>query len=263
MPSHTYYWVGRYRDAGLANLRAMSIDMDKAAHDASSVHDPFVQPYHNHNISFGLGGALIAGDGDTALKIARPLVSAASKPGNMVAKSVAGMGLVALALFAPDELLALSQPSNPTMADYWHYARGEAFAARGDAAAVRAEAKAVRSAPQLPASVPARTVAVFATTYQIAHHVLLGRAAMIDHDYRTAIVEFARGATLEEGEDYSRMSDPPNWWYPVRRSLAEAKLASGDVAGARADVELILKRRPREPGTLALVKKMGIHAPKG
>jgi len=257
MASHTYYWIGRYRDAGLVNLRAMSIGMETAAHAGNSAaHDPFSLPYHNHNIRFGLGGALMAGDGDTALKIARPLVRSASVPGNIVSKSVAGVGLIALALFAPDDLLAMPKPSNTVMSDYWHYARGEALARRADAAGVRAEEKAMRLAPELPASIPTRQVVTFATTYRIAHAVLLGRAAMIDEDYRTAIGYFANAARLEEGKEYSRMSDPPNWWYPVRRSLAEARLASGDWAGARSDALVTLNRRPRDPRTLALLDRI-------
>lgn len=31
-------------------------------------------PYHAHNVIFGLGGAMMAGDGRTALNLARPLV---------------------------------------------------------------------------------------------------------------------------------------------------------------------------------------------
>jgi len=253
MPSHTYYWIGRYRDAGIVNLRAVEIGIANAARSK----DPaaFAQQYHAHNVNFGLGGSLIAGDRDTALAIARPLVAAANVPGEkIIGKPVAGVGLIALGLFAPDELLAMPQPTNATMADYWHYARGEAFAARGDAAGVRAEEKAMRLVAETPPKAPAQIIAVRNTTYQIAHQVLLGRAAMIERDYPAAIAAFAKGAALEEGKEYSRMSDPPAWWYPVRRSLVEARLASGDIAGARADAEATLKRRPKEPGTLALLK---------
>ena len=257
MPSHTYYWVGRYRDAGLMNLRAMSIGMDQAAHSGGEGdHDPFALPYHNHNVRFGLGGALLAGDADTALKIARPLLSAATKPGSIVSKTAAGVGLIALGLFAPDQLLAMPQPANEIMTDYWHYARGEALAARRDAEGVRSEQRAMRLAPEVPATIPPRTVAILATTYQIAHFVLQGRAAMIDRDYPGAIAAFAKATALEETPEYSRMSDPPNWWFPVRRSLAEARLASGDLKGARADALLTLKRRPRDPGSLALLAKL-------
>jgi len=255
MPSHTYYWIGRYRDAGIVNLRAVEIGIANAAKSRNPA--AFAQQYHAHNVNFGLGGSLISGDRDTALAIARPLVAAANVPNDQIVnKSVAGTGLIALGLFAPDELLAMPQPTNATLADYWHYARGEAFAARGDAVGVRAEEKAMRLVPDSPPKTPPRMVAVRNTTYQIAHQVLLGRAAMVERDYSAAIAAFEKGAGLEEGKDYSRMSDPPAWWYPVRRSLVEARLAAGDMAGARADAEATLKRRPKEPGTLALMQRI-------
>lgn len=257
MPSHTYYWVGRYRDAGLVNLRAIQIGMANAAKISPPPKEgAFAQRYHSHNVNFGLGGALIAGDPDTALAIARPLLAAANATDSKVSKGLAGFGLIALAEFAPDELMAMQQPSNAMMSDYWHYARGEVFAARGDAASVRVEEKAMRPSPELPAGTPPQAVAMYRTTYQIAHQVLLGREAMVERDYPRAIAAFQKAATLEEGKDYSRQMDPPAWWYPVRRSLAEARLASGDVAGARADAKATLDRRPREPGTLSLMAKL-------
>lgn len=258
MPSHTYYWVGRYRDAGIVNLRAVNIGIDEATNAAppAKQQGAFAQLYHTHNVNFGLGGALIAGDSETALAIARPLVAAANKPESTVNKRVAGVGLIALGLFAPEELLAMPQPSSKMMTDFWHYARGEAFAIRGDAANVRIEEKAMRLTPDLPPSITSRSAAIVATTYEIAHNILLGRAAMIERDYPTAIVAFAKAAELEEGKEYSRMSDPPNWWYPVRRNLAEARFAAGDISGALADAALTLKRRPNEPGALALLKRM-------
>lgn len=257
MPSHTFYWVGRYRDAGTVNRQAVEISIANAATAAAGpAQDDFSQRYYSHNVNFGLGGALIAGDKETALAIARPLVAEASKPDSKINKSLGGVGLIALGLFAPDELLAMPEPTSKMMVDYWHYARGEALAGLGKAEAVRAEEKAMRPAPELPAGASPRMATIYGTTYQIAHAILLGRAAMIDRDYPAAIAAFEKAAALEEGKDYSRMSDPPAWWYPVRRSLAEARFAAGDTAGARADAEATLARRPKEPGTLALLQRM-------
>lgn len=41
--------------------------------------------------------------------------------------------------------------------------------------------------------------------------------------------------------------DPPVVWYPTRRSLAAAMLASGDAAGARAKVLELLEDWPGDP----------------
>jgi hypothetical protein len=43
-----------------------------------------------------------------------------------------------------------------------------------------------------------------------------------------------------------QFSDPPAFWYPVRRDVAAALLASGDAAGARTAAEESLRLRPRD-----------------
>jgi hypothetical protein len=53
------------------------------------------------------------------------------------------------------------------------------------------------------------------------------------------------------------MSDPPAWYYPVRRDVAVAMLATGDRAGARTQAYSALKYRAKDPGTLALLLKLG------
>ena len=63
-------------------------------------------------------------------------------------------------------------------------------------------------------------------------------------------------AELQEGDDFSSVSDPPAWHYPVRRDLAAALLAKGDVAGARKEAQGALKYRPKDPGTLALLSTL-------
>jgi hypothetical protein len=52
------------------------------------------------------------------------------------------------------------------------------------------------------------------------------------------------------------LTDPPGWYYPVRRDLAEALLASGDRVGARREADAALKYRAKDPGTLALLKRL-------
>ena len=57
--------------------------------------------------------------------------------------------------------------------------------------------------------------------------------AMLDHRPPDAIIAFQQAAELQEGVEFSLMTDPPAWYYPVRRDLAAALLVSGDTAGAR------------------------------
>jgi hypothetical protein len=68
---------------------------------------------------------------------------------------------------------------------------------------------------------------------------------MIDGDAAAAVTAFGRAAELQgKGEEGG---DPPVIWYPTRRSLAAAMLASGDAAGARARVLELLEDWPNDP----------------
>jgi hypothetical protein len=61
----------------------------------------------------------------------------------------------------------------------------------------------------------------------------------------------------QENAKFSKYSDPPAWYYPVRRDLAAALLAGGDLAGARAEANAALAYRPKDPGSLAVLQQAG------
>ena len=259
MPSHTYYWVGRYQDAADTNMRAVEIGIDNAR--ALGLPPPdgvWGLPYHAHNVTYGLGGALEAGDAKTALALGRPLVrrSQASTTAAPYGQLVAANGYFAFARFAaPDEVLALPAPKLPVLLAAWHYARGEAWARKGDADAVRREAAAIEGHTGHLSSDDGSQQGQQLTF--IARDVLVGRAAMMQHRPADAIIAFRKAAEAQEGEDFSAISDPPAWYYPVRRDLAEALLESGDKPGARREAQAALVYRAKDPLTLALLRRLG------
>jgi len=258
MPSHTYYWVGRYEDAAKANVRAVELGIENAKRLGLPPPDGvWGLPYHSHNVTFGLGGALEAGDAEIALKLGRPLVtrSQAKDDAAPYAQMIAANGYYAMARFAdPAEVLALPEPKLPFLQAAWHYARGEAFARRNDVAAVRKEATAIHGISgelnKDDGSLQAQIM-----TY-IARNVLVGRAAMMEHRPSDAAIAFAQAAELQESDDFSSVSDPPAWHYPVRRDLAAALLEQGDAAGAKREAQAALKYRPKDPGTVALLSAL-------
>lgn len=257
MPSHTYYWVGRYQEAAEANWRAVQIGIDTAKRlNLPPPDGVWGLPYHSHNVIFGLGGALMSGDKAIGLGLGRPLVLRAqtrdaTSPGGQL---LSALGYEAMARFAdPAEVLALPQPKLPYLVAAWHYARGEAFARKEDIAGVRAEAAAIRGVPTTFKDDDGATAAQQMTF--IARNVLNGRSAMMDGHFDEAAVAFREAAELQENTKFSNFSDPPAWYYPVRRDLAAALLAKGDLAGARTEANAALAYRPKDSGSLAILQQ--------
>ncbi len=256
MPSHTYYWVGRYQAATDANVRAVAVGIgDAKAAKAPGPDGAFTLPYHAHNVHFGVGGALLAGDARNALALAAPVLRALPQRPNASAfeQMVGGTAYFAHGRFA-DPAVVLALPDAPAkmgyLRAYRHYARGEAFARLGDARGVRAEAAAIpRSAGPIGREDSTRQAT---NLMRIAKAVLLGRAAMIERRYDDAIHAYAQAARFNEDKAMAEFNDPPIWWYSPRRSLAAALLAAGRPQDALREADAALAQRPLDPVTLAV-----------
>ena len=79
---------------------------------------------------------------------------------------------------------------------------------------------------------------------------------MLEHRYHDAAVVFREAAELQENSDFRLYSDPPVWWYPVRRDFAAALLAAGDLAGARKEIESSLALWPKDAVALSIRSKL-------
>lgn len=256
MPSHTYYWVGRYHDATEANVRAVAVGLaDARAARAVAPDGAFALPYHAHNVHFGVGGALLAGDAADALALSAAVLRVLPTRRKLAPfeQMVGGTAYFAQGRFA-DPAAALALPEPPArmvyLRGYRHYARGEVYARLGDATGVRAEAAAI----PYPAGPLERADASRQATnlLRIAKAVLLGRAAMIERRYDAAIRAYAQAARFDEDRSMSEWNDPPIWWYPPRRSLAAALLAAGKPVDALREANAALARRPLDPVTLGV-----------
>ncbi|MDF7774462.1 hypothetical protein P1X14_04320 [Sphingomonas sp. AOB5] len=252
MPSHTYYWIGRYADAATSNLRAVNLGIENAKRLKLPEPDGvWTLIYHGHNVHFGMGGALMSGDATTGLALARPMIEMSKRSGKLgnFQQLVLGQAFVTVAKFAPvEEMLAIPRPSDENAAAQalWHYARGEALARKGDAKAIRAEARAV------PGRLAGDKSGVASRVLRISRYVLEGRAAMLEGRYDRAAKLFGKAAAIEEVDPIKSYSDPPIWWYPVRRDIAAALLAKGDAAGAVREATASLNLRPNDPAALEI-----------
>ena len=268
MPSHTYFWLGRYQDAADANVHA--VELGKANVARLGLPEPmgvWDLPYHAHNVIFGLGGAMMAGDSRTALMLGRPLVehSVARAEAGPISQLLAAAGYFALARFEePAVALALPEPKLPYLKAAWHYARGGGFAFRRDGAGLAAEIAAIPEKIAPPPHAPGDQAdededdppKAPDQMLGIVKHVLQGRAAMLDGKPAAAAAAYLAAATIEESDDFSRFNDPPAFWYPVRRDYAAALAASGDKPGARRELAASLRLRPRDPVAEALLVEL-------
>jgi tetratricopeptide (TPR) repeat protein len=259
MPSHTYYWVGRYADAADANRIAVQIGEHQAM--AMDSEDPMAVwgiPYHAHNVIFGLGGAMMADDSRTALMLARPMVERAQarEEGSYFGQLLMSSAYFAMARFeAPQIVLELEEPRLPYLKAAWRYARGEALAFLGDIEG--AEREVAKIPLEVEVEVEEDRLAAADQMLDITRAVLTGRIAMMEGRYGAAAESFEEAATIEETEDFSRFSDPPAFWYPVRRDLAQALLAAGDEEGALREARKTLEVRPRDPVAEEIISKAG------
>jgi tetratricopeptide (TPR) repeat protein len=235
MASHTYLRLGYYEDAAATNAKALNVDSVHA--EATNLPGGLGAPdYYGHNLSMGLAGALMSGDGPLAVKFADDVSVALPKNPYM-----AGRMVVAYGRYAPDKALALPEP---TSGDYpkvmWRYARGEAYAAKGDVQGLHQEAAAL--ADQLQAKPKLNDFEK--NQASLARQVLEGRIAMLEGRPADAARIFGEAAAAQDKHDWG--TDPPPWWYPVRRSLAAAQLKLGQPAEAAKQAEASLKAWPQD-----------------
>jgi tetratricopeptide (TPR) repeat protein len=260
MAAHTLMHVGEYENVALVDAQALKVDADVEAR--LGYPGPLsAQMYYLHNYTFGLAGALMAGDGRLAVKyadhagVAFPAgrddfriaipggVTRSTTPGEQRTTADA-RALVAYGRYAPDRALALSDaPGDKLIVRvYRHYARGEGYAAKGDAAGVQREAEVLKG---LWTEAGKTNEFGSVNIALIGSQVLAGRAALMTGDPAKAAQSFASAAELQEkAYPVAKAFDPPPWWYPVRRSLAYADLAAGKPADAAREARASLKDWP-------------------
>jgi tetratricopeptide (TPR) repeat protein len=271
MAAHTLMHVGQYERVATVDAAALKVDSDVEA-ELGYAGPLSSQVYYLHNYTFGLGGALMAGDSRLALKYADH--AAVAFPASFDHGTVAmpagvtrtadpierrttaqARGLVAYGRYAPARALALIEaPGDPHIVKvYRHYARGEAFAARGDAAGVQREADAAAAEGALAQRVAEGGTVTIA---YIARDVLAGRAALMNGQPGKAAELFAAATARQESAfPFKDNFDPPPWWYPVRRSLAAADLAAGKTDDAVREAKTSLAAWPQDALALKVLSQ--------
>ncbi|HEY0112787.1 MAG TPA: hypothetical protein VGB59_06500 [Allosphingosinicella sp.] len=246
MPSHTFYGVGRYKDAAAVNVLALAVDKRyerKVAPPASA----YRTGLYRHNNHFAIESALMRGDGKTALLMADNFRERfpSEEPG--FGAIIRAATWYAYGLHAdPAAMLRMAEPDQKNVVARLvrHYARGEALARAGDSKGVKGEAASMAALLAGPdgRALSSKQLQAFLPMMQ---KVLEGRAAMMEKRFADAATVYREGMVLQGQAGFG--SDPPPFWYSVRRSLGAALLASGDAAGARLQFQETLKEWPNDP----------------
>lgn len=224
MPSHIYIRVGRYRDAAIANEKAIAVDRDYLAQcHAQGIYPLAYVPHNQHFLWFS---AMFEGDSDLAIKSANQLVEMIDKnkmrePGLGTLQHFYSIPLYTLTRFGKwEEILTQPQPADDLKYPngIWHYARGLALNAQGQLTSAKQELdqlKAIVNDPAL-AKVTIWDINSTKSILEIATEVLAGEIAAKEGNYQQALDHLQQAVTMEDNLNYD---EPADWSTPARQNL--------------------------------------------
>jgi tetratricopeptide (TPR) repeat protein len=249
MPGHIYQRVGRYADVIKANQLAIIADEDYISQCRAQGLYPL--GYYPHNIHFLWFGATMAGQSELAISAARK--TANSIPAEVVKQMPILQSFLlvedyALVRFGKwDEILKLPALRYDSLftRGVRHYARGMAFARKGDQSRARKELgmlKTVAADPQLIATPASMSANLPDAVLRIASETLAGEIATEERRYDQAIAHLETAVRLQDALAYT---EPDDWHYPTRHSLAAVLMLAGRAAEAETVYWDDLSRHPK------------------
>ena len=244
MPAHIYQRIGRYSDAVRSNELAIAADEDYITQ--CQAQGLYPMGYYPHNIHFLWFAATADGQSKLSIESAR---KSASKVADEALQQVSLLAIFrvvpyyALTRFGRwDEMLRESEPPafSPYSRGIWHYGRGIAFVRKGEpdkADQELAKIKELLTDKTLEQSLfsPNTGLAVLS----IAPEVLAGEIEAAKKNYDKAIAHLERAVRLEDALIYT---EPAEWHYPPRQTLAAVLLQANRAAEAETVYWADLKR---------------------
>ena len=251
MPSHIDVRVGSWKNAILANAKAIEADARYRAH---SPQQGFYRVYMAHNHHMLAYAAIMRGQSELAIKSINNMVR--EMPGDWVKENAAmadgfmAMPLEMLVRFGrwKEVLDATERPEYlPFSRAMRHCARGVAFAALADvekAGLEQSQFLLARTAVPADARVGNNAASdVLAVAEMLLAGEILVRAGKSDEGLRALRVAVER-------EDKLRYSEPPDWIHPVRHALGATLLSAGRAAEAEQVYRADLQRLPNNGWSL-------------
>ena len=259
MPSHVYWRVGQYPDAGRVNETAIQVDeatFRRGVQGADQgTHAFYSLSYYPHNIHFLFAASQMQGRSELALVAARKLVAVIPEPAYREVPALEDfrpMPLFSMVRFGKwTEILAEPQPAADLQytTGIWHWARGLAYLRQGDLAAAEREHELVAMISQTDA-MREQSLASFpkaSTLLEIATLVLGGEIESARGNTAGAVERFEAAVAIQDGLAYI---EPPAWFYPVRHNLGAVLLVAGRASEAEAVYREDLRQYPNNGWSL-------------
>ncbi len=251
MPAHVNIRIGWYREAALANERAVKVDEHYLKH--SHVESIYTTAYVPHNFHFLWAAAIKTGQQQLAMQAAKD-TAAKVNPEMMQDPGLGGtfqhfwtIPLLTKTLFGQwAEVLA--EPVPPVDLVYptgiWHYARGLALARQGKLEQAQRELIQLRQIVGDPA---VANLTIFdlnsvVSILQIAEAILAGEIAVGHGDDETAVKQLQEAIRLEDELNYT---EPKDWYLPPRQVLGAVLLEAGRAQEAEKAYRADLQHHPQ------------------
>lgn len=251
MPSHIYIQVGLYKDAIVANKKAIEKDKKYLAREGAM---NFYTLYRVHNYHFLVYGAMFDGQSELALEASRELVE--QVPPELLAEWTDYLDAfmptpyhVMVRFGMWEDLLEEPRPSDdlPVTLSVWHYARGIALATLGRVDEAEQEQRDFQIAK---ARVPESSILFNNTSRDIlgvAEAMLEGEIEYRKENYDVA---FAALREAVQRDDKLNYDEPWGWMQPARHALGALSLEQNLFKEAAAVYKADLKRHPHNGWSL-------------
>lgn len=252
MPAHTYYSVGRYKDALATNIAAIAVD-DAYLKGPAAATAVYRHGLYQHNVHFAIVAAQMAGDEAAALRLAAVMNAfQAGGPTFSFEVSAASPMHAVVRFGAPDQMLALPRPDRkrPYLVGVWHFARGSAYAYQKDIRRARTEADAI---DKLRTGRKPQATEMFGDLLGVAAEVVRGRAAAAEGKWLDAAAHFGAAVDFQDKVPYR---DPPFWDFPVRQAQGVALYRAGRLREAAETLRQALIESPNSGYALYALKEV-------
>ncbi|UCH92035.1 MAG: tetratricopeptide repeat protein [Nitrospirota bacterium] len=256
MPAHIYIRVGQYRDAALANKRAVKIDQHYLSH--SHTESIYTAAYVPHNYHFLWAATVKTGQKSVATQAAKE-TAAKVNPEAMRDPGFAGtlqhfwlMPLYTKTLFG-QWAEVLREPIPPADLVYpaaiRHYARGLALVRQGNLEQAQQELQELKKIAKDPemAKLTIFDLNSISTIVNIAEAILGGELAAAHEDTRSAVALLKKAIELEDGLNYT---EPKDWYLPPRQVLGAVLIQAGRAKEAESVYRKDLEYHPQNGWSL-------------